>query len=289
MKNNKTKNTLKHKFDLKLKELEGRDNDFRDDKYEVYFKQEVFQEEIINKMKQEHKEAYEKGIGHELSEKNGMPPSMSSVASSSRFCYLSLKDSDLSVFGINKGSNEIKFEEKLRINGVKGFTPHIDAYYEDGNGGYYFFECKCHEVFDRHYIKLSHSYFKDDLLVKRVFKEETNINTKVNQCLKYTINKRNYRFDIKQFLTHIMGIESSISSNAREIKLIYLYFLPDKSLEIQGVKDFVEELEREAKSVFAYFKNKTKLNLIFELYVQYCDKMETATKNNTKCLITTNK
>lgn len=294
----------KREYDLLLKKLENKEYLFRKDKYDVYFIPQYFEDEIVSKMDKDDFKSYGAGAGGELKEhKNLTPPPMSSVASSSRFCYLSLKDSDLSVFGITKGKYRRKFEQKLPISGVGGIPPHMDAYYQDDDGGYYFFECKCHEQFDEHPLLLSVSYFDKGLIVDRIdssffIRNKTKTNKKTGKisiyreydpsCFNLSMNPR---FDIKQLLTHTMGIQSKIqhekrlNKKVREIKLIYFYFIPDKVRSNADINSVINSMIEDARKAFSSLKEKLETEITFELYVQYSDCVETAAKNNTKRVI----
>ena len=293
---------LKNRYDNELKKLVKQPGLFRDDTYSVYFKKCYFCSEIIQKMEESDYISYLTGAGSELIEhvKNGkiIPASMSSVASSSRFCYLSLKDSDFSVFGVKNypfQSHPRRFEEKLPIGG--GTPPHMDCYYEDDNE-LVCFECKCHEQFDDHKIELAESYFSSDRIVNRIEKEyyieEHKPIRKDGKLYYYNVISPafvglgdNPRFDIKQFLTHIMGIQSRLSKLKKsKARLIYYYFIPDKVLNDSEIKKIIDQLYKEIKQVFSsdFVKNYTD-SITFELFVQYSDTVENASNNNTKRIV----
>ena len=296
---------LKRRYDLILRELEKRDDAFRNDKYDVYFIPSLFEKEVISTMKKKDFDAYGSGAGGELKEhsnKNGdsLPASMSSVGSSSRFCYLSLRNSDLSAFGIKKSDSDICFEERLPIQGVEGgIPPHMDAYYES-DGNYYFFECKCHEQFDKHELKLSDAYFGKNLIVDKIDKKYflESITKKNKRTGKDTVYRKydpiafglpsNPRFDIKQFLTHIMGIESRIKGEIKngkiikEVKLMYFYFIPGPVLNDKEIKDIIATLTSEVRIAFDALKKLCDIDIKFELYIQHGEKVETASKVNVR-------
>ena len=298
-------NKSKREYDLILKKLENRNYAFRKDKYNVYFAPSIFNKEVVSTMSKSDYKSYGSGAGGELKEhvnKKGeiTPASMSSVGSSSRFCYLSLRNSDLLPFGITKNNKNIRFEEKLHISGVEGgIPPHMDAFYEN-EGNYYFFECKCHEQFDNHELKLSDSYFDKNLIVDKIDKSFfiQNIHKANKKTGKTSIYREyspeafglpsNPRFDIKQFITHIMGIESKIKSEIekgikiKDVKLIYFYFIPDLALKNDNIRKVISTLFSEVRIAFASLKNICSTDIKFELYVQYSDKVETASKNNVR-------
>ena len=290
---------LKRNYDLSLKKLENRPEAFRSDTYDVYFKDAIFQEEIVLKMSPEDLESYDEGAGGELKEHlNGQPASMSSVASSSRFCYLSLKDTDFKVFGISNIKHRRKFEQKLPI--VRGTPPHMDCYAECENE-LCFFECKCHEQFDSHQIILSESYFSKDRIVTKIpdkyfLEKHKKITTdeRVSYCNVISPEAfgltRDPRFDVKQFLTHIMGISAkqkklcTLQKTTIPARLIYFYFIPDAVLESnKDIENVISQLYKEIKTVFdsQIIKNNVK-NMAFELYVQFSNCVATASENNVR-------
>lgn len=289
---------LKDRYDKKLKELENRPNDFRNDRYGVYFKDEVFKAEILANMSEIDYNAYGTGAGDELKDaKDGEPAKMKSVASSSRFCYLSLKDSDFSVFDVDDHPfqrRQRRFEEKLPI--VGGTPPHMDCYYEGGDE-LVCFECKCHEQFDDHKIELAESYFKNDRIVNKIeekyYIEKHKPKQKDGKLHYYNVISPafvglsdNPRFDIKQFLTHIMGIQSRLKKLKKsKARLIYSYFIPDKVLKDSEIKTIIDQLYDEIKTVFSSdFVKKYASNITLELFVQHSDTVETASGNNTKMI-----
>ena len=287
--------SIKKEYDNVLKELENRKDDFRDD-YDVYFKKNIFEKEIVNKMYDDDKERYVKGAGHELSEhkKDGkvLPPDMSSVASSSRFCYLSLKDTDFSVFGIKDKTFRRIFEEKMPI--TQGTPPHMDCYYVDDDE-LVCFECKCHEQFDNHDIKLAESYFKNDRLVSKI--DEKYIIGRVEEedkrgkkYFKKVIDPKvvclssNPRFDVKQFFTHLMGIQKRLRElKKQKARLIYYYFIPNEVLKNEKIKAVIDDLYSDIRKVCnsQFIKDNVK-KISIELYVQFSNVVESASGDNTE-------
>ena len=102
-----------------------------------------------------HYDHYIIGHGSELIETSS-PPKMASVASSSRFAYLSLR------YGAHAigGTEHVEFEHEYRISGIRGTTPQLDAYTTDEKGRPIYVEVKCHEIFDRHKIVLKTAYWE---------------------------------------------------------------------------------------------------------------------------------
>lgn len=178
----------------------------------------------------------------------------------------------------------------------------MDAYYES-DGGYYFFECKCHEQFDGHKLQLSDSYFGKGLIVDKIqpsyfLKDVYKKNSKTGKISKYREYDpaafglpKNPRFDIKQLLTHVMGTQSRLKSEMekgnkiREAKLIYFYFIPDAALQNEHIKQVIDQLYVEARLAFESVRKMCDFIIQFELYVFHGDKVETASKSNVKKII----
>lgn len=179
---------------------------------------------------------YSKGQGSELKEKSNQPPKMASVASSSRFCYLGLKDADIAVFPEfigEKGNGKFKFEEDLP-NGLSGTNPQMDAYYE-GKNTIFYFEFKCQELLEGHKqpANLSDSY---DNLINQIDPQGTaNIR-----------GLKTERFDAKQFFTHLSGV---IKQDLNKKKVLsFVYFCPNNLPA--GLKLVYQELENEINDIF---------------------------------------
>lgn len=124
-----------------------------------------------------------------------MPPKMASVASSSRFCYLALRDG----YKQFNNSEDIIFEHSCRIKGVN-VTANLDAYIPKAN---IYFEVKCHEIFSQHSIYLKKSYWN------LLYGQENDFGFSYAKCpdldefkielCNFDIERTKIRFDIKQF------------------------------------------------------------------------------------------
>lgn len=250
-----------------------------------YNKQSFFK--FIEDMKSSHYHkafcAYCDGKGSELIEHMGrygkLPPKMASVASSSRLCFLALKDGASAI----NGTGEVKFEYECKIEGITGIAPQLDAYVQNEN---IFIEAKCHEIFDTHHIIMKNKYW--NLIYgyhnQFGFKQLQNNNEKeFNIPLSvFGINKTYSMFDIKQFLCHLLGI----AAHSKEQKtLVYMFFKPiSDHIEIQKEIDKVfSDLKEEIESIFNSYpiKNFCKLNHI-ELcaIAEEAKIMESLTKEN---------
>lgn len=185
-------------------------------------------------------EAYSEGKGSELSEQikpyGIVPPKMASVASSSRFCYLALKDGAEAL----GGSGTVTFEHACRIKGIRGTAPQMDAYIPNEN---IYVEAKCHEIFDSHCIKMPKAY--GDLIYGKNndfgFDGDENLvgNAFTIPLSEFGIDKSSTMFDIKQFLCHLLGIASR-ENRDEPATLFYLFFKPEA--EEKDVAQQIEEV-----------------------------------------------
>lgn len=252
--------------------------------YDVYYNREAYKNFIAEMQSDKYNKfynQYNRGKGSELIGTDNRPPKMASVASSSRFFYLALRD------GSKQFSNtgNIIFEHGCRIKGVQA-TANLDAYLPEEN---IYFEVKCHEVFDNHEISLSKSYWK------LLYGQENDFGFPYAECPQITkfqfklsdfgIEKRKARFDVKQLLCHLLGIASQKDKNT-PVKLVFLFFKPKMDLESEQnqVDAVFEELKDEIKSIFSSkpiqnftSKNNIKLSAIAE----YSKVMEPLSKKNT--------
>ncbi len=235
----------KQDFDLIIKENLGFSYEkYLDKPYDCYFNKSEF-EKFKTEMKNSFPEAYKSfdtGKGGEMEEtlRNGkaLPPKMASVASSSRFAYLSLRNGASAI-----GGGNVEFEHACKIEGVPGIPPQMDAYSSEGG---IFIEVKCHEIFDKHKIIMKTKY-KEKLEDFGLF--ISNEDEKVEIPLsEFDIKKETSMFDIKQFLCHLMGVKSH--SNGKRATLLYLFFKPQNKKHQEEIDFIFEELKKEIKTVF---------------------------------------
>ena len=257
--------------------------------YDNYYSNEEFQ---IFKDEMEHTEeycnyykCYADGAGSELKEKKGrygfVPPKMASVASSSRFCYLALRDGA----GIDYiGGNKVRFEYECEISDIKARTyPQLDAFIEDSNT---FIEAKCHEIFDHHDIIMSEKYRKylsqDFGIDLEGMIDDEGIKIPLSE---FGIDEKLSRFDIKQLLCHLIGISSKKKKLGLDnVKLIYLFFKPKTSDEEinQQIEKIFKELADEIKQIFDnehICKFITKHNISLNAIAEYSEIMKSVTES----------
>ena len=251
--------------------------------YENYCSNEEFQ---MFKNEMEHGEVYndyykyyDGGAGSELIEKKGcygvVPPKMASVASSSRFCYLALRDGAKPL-----GGNKVKFEYACEISDIKAaMCPQLDAFIEDSNT---FIEAKCHEIFDNHQILMSTKYIKylsEDFGID----VEGMIEKDKIKIPLLTFGVKTSRFDIKQLLCHLIGVSSEKANlGLTDANLTYLFFKPKTSDEKkkQQIEQVFEELKEEIEQIFTneyICKFTSKHNIRLNAIAEYSEIMESVT------------
>lgn len=189
---------------------------------------------------------YDDGKGGELVEKKGryglMPPKMASVASSSRFCYLALKD-----------INGVEFEKDCRIFDDNEIAPQLDAYIPQEYCNI-FLEVKCHEIFDNHKIKMKNKYLthlKENNIFPEIVSKVTKGEDEFTAPLSlFGIDKESSRFDVKQFICHLLGVAKKTGD--KPAKLVYLFFIPvvDDEETAGEIKEVFDQLQSEVKAIF---------------------------------------
>lgn len=216
--------------------------------YDLYFHNQAFSS-FITDMKAFYPDAYcqyGSGKGSELEEHGIHPPKMASIASSSRFCYLALRNG-ASALG---GGRQVKFEHGCRITGVPGIPPQLDAYIPQGT---IYVEAKCHEIFDSHKTDMKIKYWPCLYGSENSFGLPTAEQPDAEQFhippADFGIETDRHMFDVKQFLCHLLGIASQKHESAT---LVYLFFKPQAdSVEAQRKIDAIfDALSNEIKSIF---------------------------------------
>ena len=198
------------------------------------------------------------GVGGELIEKPGRygltPPKMASVASSSRFCYLALRNgTDVLVNNKYISGDNIEFEKECRIFNDISTAPQLDGFTAQDDCNIYI-EAKCHEIFDSHKVVLKNKYWdyfkKDDVLYTLLDNAEIDDETFSLPLSLFGIEKKSSHFDIKQLICHLLGIKEQKGN--KKAKLVYLFFEPvsDNDEERLFVNDIFDELAIEIKLIF---------------------------------------
>ena len=192
------------------------------------------------------------GVGGELviKEKSGkkMPPKMASVASSSRFCYLALRDgTDCLLDGVVFTKDDVEFEKECRIFNSRIGAPQLDAYIESGECSIYV-EAKCHEIFGKHNRVFSSSYrnvFLKDVAFSKFIKDKDG-----SGDFSIDLGLDIEMFDYRQFICHLLGIKSQ--NMGKKSKLVYLFFKPivSDSVVSNRIDEVFRLLNNEIYSLF---------------------------------------
>lgn len=223
------------------------------------------------------------GAGSELKERKGrygiMPPKMASVASSSRFCYLALRDLDETLGGI-------VVEKGCPISDIPGTAPQLDAYIPQKNT---YLEVKCHEIFDAHPIIMKIAYWEklygpgNDFGFAEAAPADGD-HFSISPSV-FGIQKPSTMFDIKQLLCHLLGIAAN-SSNPAE--LVYLFFMPESTQYQSEIRSLFTELADEISAIFNSTPIRTfceKKDIRLQAVVEYAKCMDSLTSQNTHSLI----
>ena len=236
--------------------------------YDRYMSNEGW-EGYLAEMSEDHRIQYEKGDGGELNEKRGRwgtyPPKMACYGSSSRIIYTLLR-----------GVANIEFEKKLATQ--VGHTANLDAYLQTGDTDI-FLEAKCREIYASHTkIDIGNVYKPVYEYIKQCNKkfgysvETSKANNKFRCSFSYD-GKKIIRFDIKQLISHFLGIAAGVLEGVIKDNIRFVYFIYNpKELgkkTLDGVyDDTINEIRRIGvielfKAVFEY--QKKKLNIEKEM------------------------
>lgn len=198
------------------------------------------------------------GAGGELLERYGRygltPPKMASVASSSRFCYLALRNgTDALTDGKYISGHDVEFEKECKIFHDSPTAPQLDAFIKNAEVDIYI-EAKCHEIFDSHKVVLKNKYLEyfenDEVLhsfLNNVQKGTDNFELPLSL---FGIDKTSSRFNIKQLICHLIGIKEQTKDRTAE--LVYLFFEPisNNYEESAFLYKIFNDLSSEIKAIF---------------------------------------
>lgn len=262
------------------------------EKYPYYFTAKYING-IVMKMRPVVYTAYKHGAGHELDVgKGGVPPKFLCIGSSALFCYTSLemnkdtKEGEGAAFFAHKHDKitNIEFEKELPVFNITNIiNPHMDAYAKTENREY-FFECKFHEMFDDHPMRVSQRYFNTgkDLITDHIPEEYLHLDEKI-----YIINPEAFGlkgrsfFDVKQLLTHLMAIK--VNKKMKECSLIYYYCFPNKKdIHDDRILEIIDRVKKDAITIFKsklikHYCNKNGIEI--EMYVKTFDPYPASSKN----------
>lgn len=236
-------------------------------KYDRYMSNEGW-ERYLAEMSEDHRNQYKDGDGGELKE-GQYPPKMACYGSSSRIIYTCLRE----VGGI-------KFEHQLPTR-VGSRPANLDAYlYTDRRD--IFVEAKCREIYVKHgKVKASRTYCEvyeqiRDSLNNFAFDKEfvKKKNGEIDECNYYYsffyCDKPIERFDIKQLISHFLGIAAGVLEGVIKDNIRFVYFIYNpKELgneALTGVyKDTINEKDKiDIKELFKAVFDFQKQNLQIE-------------------------
>ena len=223
----------------------------------------------LAEMSEDHRKQYEDGDGGEINEKSGRwgtyPPKMACYGSSSRIIYTCLRE----VSGI-------KFEHQLPTR-VGSRPANLDAYlYTDRRD--IFVEAKCREIYAKHskvgasigyndiYKHIS-EYHNSFSFGADIISDNQGVEDKNNYNYRFFYNNEPIiRFDIKQLISHFLGIAAGVLEGKvkNNIRFVYFIYNPNelgkKALEevhedtIKEIKKIEIKIKDLFKAVFEYQK-----------------------------------
>ena len=212
---------------------------------------------------------YDKYKGKEFRDLGEGRIKICSIASSSRLCYWHFRDK------ICEGFDPKKKFYFFGDNGNK------NAANLDGSFKHTVFECKCQEILDNHEDYFLAHFYKE--LLKNKFDITTEFIEKNNNLFpslkQFELNEDEedtrdiyaYHFDVKQFITHLLGLSERKKIN-EEIILQYVIYRPSEDIDnvlktyVYDVVDHEFNKIRNSK-VFSKFLKKHNINLVDINYV----------------------
>lgn len=226
--NNNVTMNLQHKLDLAIRDKEGKryGEGYLVAKsksvYDRYMSNEGW-ERYLAEMSEDHRIQYKNGDGGELKEGN-RPPKMACYGSSSRIIYTCLRE----VRGI-------KFEHPLPTR-VGSHPANLDAYL-NADMRDIFIEAKCREIYAKHskvrasigyndvykHISEYHNSFSfgaDIISDNQGVKDKNNYNYRF-----FYNNEPVIRFDIKQLVSHFLGIAAGVLEGIVKNNIRFVYFI----------------------------------------------------------------
>lgn len=249
--------------------------------YNNYLSNDSF-EEFVEDMKTNHTTAYEmygKGGGKELEErkvgKNVYPPKMASFGSSSRMIYNLMKDTD-----------GFLFEKKLPT--TIGGIANLDGFMETEEKCV-FVEAKCREPYTTKDGIIERKY--EDLYKVITASDKTDVACDIKVIderkmeVKFTSGETElHSFDMKQMISHLLGVASAFLKGEFEVKkidFVYLLFNP-KLIEIKEGKTEINRIYEQICNEC----NSVDFKALFEVIVGYLQTVKGLGKD--KCDIVNN-
>ena len=221
----------------------------------------------LAEMSEDHRKQYEEGDGGEIIEKRGRwgtyPPKMACYGSSSRIIYTCLRE----VSGI-------KFEHQLPTR-VGSRPANLDAYlYTDRRD--IFVEAKCREIYAKlgnvkastrynevyEHINKSYNSFS---FGADIISDNQGVKDKNNYSYRFFYNNEPIiRFDIKQLISHFLGIAAGVLEGVIKDNIRFVYFIYNPNeLDNEALEEVYDNTKKEIdkikikdlfKAVFEYQK-----------------------------------
>ena len=235
---------------------------------------------FVAEMKEENPTAFDmygKGGGKELEERrvgaNVYPPKMASFGSSSRMIY-----------NLMKGVDGFLFEKKLPT--TVGGIANLDGFMETDEK-YIFIEAKCREPYSR---KENIFERKDEDLYKTITMSDiTSVSCRIKEIddlkmeVEFFSGETKIRsFDIKQMISHLLGVATAFLSGefeGKKTEFIYLLFNPELIEIKEGKEKFYSVYEQTCNEC-----NSIDFKALFDVIIEYLQKVrhlgETKTKND---------
>ena len=259
--------SLQHTFDRAIRDMEGKLYGVgykvkeTEEPYDRYMSNEGW-ERYLAEMSEDHRNQYKDGDGGELKE-GRYPPKMACYGSSSRIIYTCLRE----VSGI-------KFEHQLPTR-VGSRPANLDAYlYTDRRD--IFVEAKCREIYAKHskvgasigyndvykHISEYHNSFSfgaDIISDNQGVKDKNNYNYRF-----FYNNEPIIRFDIKQLISHFLGIAAGVLEGVIKDNIRFVYFIYNPNeLDNEALEEVYDNTKKDIdkikikdlfKAVFEYQK-----------------------------------
>ena len=196
-----------------------------DRNYHNYLSNDCF-DGFVDDMEKEHEIAYEmygEGNGNELEIRKGRggvlyPPKMASFGSSSRMIYNLLKDVD-----------DFLFEKKLPT--TVGGTANLDGFMET-DSKCIFVEAKCREPYSEKQNKYEwkykdiYNYISESNLTNISCEIEGDETTDSKMLVTFKVHGKTIEFfDLKQMISHLLGIATAFLNGKLSLKDIEFYYL----------------------------------------------------------------
>lgn len=262
--------TLQHELDLAIRDKEGKEGKTYGEGYRVTKSASVYDRYMSNdgwkrylaEMSKDHRNQYKDGYGGEIKE-GRYPPKMACYGSSSRIIYTCLRE----VSGI-------KFEHQLPTR-VGSRPANLDAYLYTVRRDI-FVEAKCREIYAKHSKVRASTGYKD--VYKHIseyhnsfsfgadiISDNQGVEDKNNYNYRFFYNNEPIiRFDIKQLISHFLGIAAGVLEGKVKNNIRFVYFIYNPNELGDEALNWVY-----AKTIGEINKIKIKIKDLFEAVFEY--------------------